>query len=174
MVPFLNKFGIEKGSGLSPFAVSIDSPHALGELVKEYFKKPTPERQGCSNGTVDEDDKEMEEVYDDGPSIGNGAYNTAGVVKNHFHKIRNSEVDTNLNATENNAVEEDTVNENTQESSKGVNSEISVDNGVDGSVEFDQFKELLICDSLDEVNVCALKLMELLSLVKLDKGATAY
>ena len=54
-----------------------------------------------------------------------------------------------------------------------MNDEISIDNGVDGSVAYDQFKELLICDSLDEVNVCALKLLKLLSLGKLDKGATA-
>ena len=122
---------------------------------------------------VDEDDKEVEEVDDDGPSVHNGEYNTSSVVKNHFHKIRNSEVDTNLNATENNAVEEDTVNENTQESSKGVNSDTSVDICVDSSVAYDQFKELLICDYLDEVNLCALKLMKLLSLGKMDKGATS-
>ena len=35
MVPFLKTFGVEKGNGLSPFAVSIDIPHALGELAKE-------------------------------------------------------------------------------------------------------------------------------------------
>ena len=34
MVPFVKKFGVDKGNGLSPFAVSIDSPYALGELVK--------------------------------------------------------------------------------------------------------------------------------------------
>ena len=115
----------------------------------------------------------MEEVDDDGPSVGNGAYNTSGVVENYFQKIKKSEVDTYLNTIDNNDVEEDTVNENTQESSKGVDSDTSVDNGVGGSVTYDQFKKLLICDSLYEMNVCALKLMELLSLGKLDKGATA-
>ena len=115
----------------------------------------------------------MEEVDDDGPNVGNGAYNNADVVKNHFQKIKKSEVDTDLNVTDNNAVEEDHVNDKTQDSSKGVNSETSIYNCVYGSVVYDQFKELLICDSLDEVNVCALKLMELLSLGKLDKGATA-
>ena len=44
-------------------------------------------------------------------------------------------MDTYLNATDNNAVEEDTVNEKTQESSKGGNYETSIDNGADGSVE---------------------------------------
>ena len=44
MVPFLEKFGVEKGNGLSHFAVSIDSSHALIDLVKEYFKIPTPYR----------------------------------------------------------------------------------------------------------------------------------
>ena len=97
----------------------------------------------------------------------------SGAVKDHYQKINKSEVDTYLNATDNNAVEEDNLNEKKQESSKGVNSDTSIDNGVDGSITYDQFKELLICDSLDEVNVCALKLMELLSLGKLDQGATA-
>ena len=43
----------------------------------------------------------MEEVDYDGPIVGNGAYNTAGVVKNHFQDIKKSEVETDLNATEN-------------------------------------------------------------------------
>ena len=34
MVTFLKTFGVEKGNGLSPFAVSIDIPPALGVLVK--------------------------------------------------------------------------------------------------------------------------------------------
>ena len=33
MVTFLKAFGVEKGNGLSPFAVSIDIPHALGDLA---------------------------------------------------------------------------------------------------------------------------------------------
>ena len=37
---------------------------------------------------VDEDDKEVEEVDGDGPSVGNGVYNTSGVVENHFQKIK--------------------------------------------------------------------------------------
>ena len=61
----------------------------------------------------------------------------------------------------------------TQESSKGVNSDTSIYKGVDGSFSYDQFKEFLICYSLYEVNVYALKLMELLSLGKMDKGATS-
>ena len=40
----------------------------------------------------------------------------------------------------------------------------TIDIGIYGRFAYDQFKELLICDYLDEVNVCALKLMELLSL----------
>ena len=82
-------------------------------------------------------------------------------------------MDTYLNATDNIFVEEDTVNDNTKESSNSVNSNTCIGNGVYGSVAYDQLKELLICDSIDEVDVCALKLMELLSLGKLDKGATA-
>ena len=88
MVTFMKAFGLEKGNGLYPFAVSIDSPHALSELVKEYSKIPTPDRQGCSTGKVNEDDKEVVEVDDDGPSVGNGAYNNYDVVENHFHNIK--------------------------------------------------------------------------------------
>ena len=72
MVPFIQTFWVEKGNGLSPSAVSIDSPHVLSELVKEYFKIPTLDRRGFSTGTVDEDEKEVEDVDDDGPSVGNG------------------------------------------------------------------------------------------------------
>ena len=115
MVPFLKTFGADKGNSLSTFAVSIDIPHALIELAKEYFKIPTPDRQGYSTGKVDENDKEVEEVDDDGPSVVNGAYNTAGVVKNHLQKIKKYEMDTDLNAIDNNDVGEDNVNENTQE-----------------------------------------------------------
>eukprot|EP00957_Ditylum_brightwellii_P131075 9997870-Ditylum_brightwellii.AAC.1 len=46
------------------------------------------------------------------------------------------------------------------------------DNGVDGSDTYQQFKELLCRNSLHDMNVCSLKLMELLFLGKLDKGAT--
>ena len=112
----------------------------------------------------------MEEVYDDGKSVGNGAYNSTIVVENHLHKIKKSEADTDLNSTEKNAVEEDNVNEKTHI----VNYDTYIDNCVDGSVAYDQLKELLICDSLYEVNVCALKLMELLSLDKMDNGATSF
>ena len=63
----------------------------------------------------------MEEVDDDGPRVGNGAYNTSGAVKDHYQKINKSEVDTYLNATDKNAAEGDTINDKTQESSEGVN-----------------------------------------------------
>ena len=82
-------------------------------------------------------------------------------------------METDLNVIDNNAVEEDTVNGKTQELSKGVKSDASIDNRVDSSVAYDQFKELLICDSLDEVNVCNLKQMELLYPGKLEKVVTA-
>ena len=72
MVPFLKTFGVEKVNCLYLFALSIDSSHALSELVKEYVKRPTPDRWGCITGTVDEDYKEMEEVDYYGPSVGNG------------------------------------------------------------------------------------------------------
>ena len=116
---------------------------------------------------------EVEEVDYDGPSVVNGAYNTSGVVGKHFQKIKNSWVGRYFNLTDNIVVEEDILDDNTQESSKGVNSDTSIGNGVYGNVTYDQFKELLICDCLDEVNVCALKLMEILSPVKLDNRATS-
>ena len=110
MVPFLKTFGVEKGNGISPFYVSIDGPNALGKLVKENFKRPTPDRRVYSTGMFDDDDKEVEEADDDVPSVGNDAYNTAGVVEFVFQKIKKSEVDTDLNETEKNDVEEYTLN----------------------------------------------------------------
>ena len=49
-------------------------------------------------------------------------------------------MDTDLNATEKNTAEEDTVNEKTKDSSKGINYDTSIDNGVGGSVIYDKFK----------------------------------
>ena len=80
VVPFLKTFGVVKGNDVFHFSVSIDIPHAIGELVKEYFKRPSPDRQRCSTGTVYWDYKWAEEVDDNGTSVGNGVYNTSGVV----------------------------------------------------------------------------------------------
>ena len=91
MVPFMKTFGVEKVNFPYHFAVSIDIQHALGALVKEYSKRPTPDRLGYSTGTVDEDDNEVGEVDDDGTSVVNGVYNTAGFVENHFQKIKKSQ-----------------------------------------------------------------------------------
>ena len=82
----------------------------------------------------------MEEVYYDGPSVGNGTYSTSGVVKKRLQNIKKSEVYTYLNATDNNSIEEYTVNEKTQYSSKVVNYDTSVDNVVYGTVVKYQFK----------------------------------
>ena len=54
MVPFLKTFRVEKGNGLSPFAVNIVGPHALVESVKENFKIPTLHKRGCRTGAVDD------------------------------------------------------------------------------------------------------------------------
>ena len=41
----------------------------------------------------------MEELDNDCPSVVDFTYNTAGVVENHYHKIKKSEVDIYLNET---------------------------------------------------------------------------
>ena len=53
-------------------------------------------------------------------------------------------MDTYFNTTDNNAVEEYNLNDKTHDSSKVVNSENYIGNGVDGRVAYDQLKELLI------------------------------
>ena len=81
-----------------------------GRLGLDQVKMPIPDRRRCSTGTVYWYYKQVEEVDDNGTSVGNGVYNTSGVVENHFQKIKKYQVDIDLNATENIFVEEDTVN----------------------------------------------------------------
>ena len=52
VVPFLKTFGVVKGNDIFHFSVSINIPHAIGELVREYFKIPSPDRRRFSTGTV--------------------------------------------------------------------------------------------------------------------------
>ena len=40
MIPFLKLFGVEKGNGLSPLAVKIDTPADLSELITQFLKPP--------------------------------------------------------------------------------------------------------------------------------------
>ena len=105
-----------------------------------------------------------------GPTSVNHAANTFGIVQNHFKKINKSDVDPDFIHIEENGIEEDTADNNANQPSPDVDSDTSFENGVDSRDTYQQFKWLLICDFLDEVDVCTLKLMELLYLVKLDKG----
>ena len=40
MIPFLKLFGVEKGNGLSPLAVKIDTPADLSEPITQFLKPP--------------------------------------------------------------------------------------------------------------------------------------
>eukprot|EP00957_Ditylum_brightwellii_P129075 9845623-Ditylum_brightwellii.AAC.1 len=93
-----------------------------------------------------------------------------------------SGTDTDLITMNDNDHDENTANDNHDENAESQDraheplnndgSDTSSDNGVDGSGAYQQFKELLCCDSLHDINACSLKLMEPPSLEKLDKGAT--
>ena len=48
----MNTFGVDKVNGQSPFSVSIVGPHALVELVKENFKRPTSDRRDVVLGRL--------------------------------------------------------------------------------------------------------------------------
>ena len=82
-------------------------------------------------------------------------------------------MDPALKNIEYDGIEEDNTNDNTQQPSTDFDYDTSFDNGVDGRDTYQYFKKLLICESLDEVNVFTLKLMELLSLEKMDKGTAS-
>jgi hypothetical protein len=72
MLPFLKKFGIVEGNGLSPFATMIETPEQLLKLLVQYIEALLCDTQGTgvADATLGEDvDNDI--GYDD-ESVGPG------------------------------------------------------------------------------------------------------
>jgi hypothetical protein len=183
MMPFLSLFGVEAGNGLSPFAVTINTPSDLLGLLNQFFKAPKRDTRGRTRmddvvlGEAEDDADSVEdtirvELGDDDEveeNIGrNEEDNTlpVGVLASHVNEIREAaddEADDDLAVAEEDSSGADTA-------SATVNEEPIFDAG-DSVNAFDYFKAMMRCDDIGDIAACALKLVQLVQLGKLEKGA---
>ena len=175
MLPFLKVFGVEKGNGLSPFAVPIETPSDLLTMVEQFFKPPKRDNRG--NSTIDDDDAEDGDLLDEGDDV------------EELSQSRSSNKEKSLPVS----LMEHFVNEISKAGNDESNDDdlISVDCEDDGSTTaedtsnetffeagaqsstFDHFKRLLRCSDIAIIPDCALDLIKLIDLGKLEKGAVS-
>jgi len=172
MLPFLKVFGVEEGNGLSPFAVAIEKPSDLLALVEQFFKPPKRDKRG--NSTLDDDDVaedvdllEEEDLVEEVSQASNGVNSLpVGVLEHHVNGIRQSASDESIDDDLILDDDEDDATTATEEASN----ETFFEAGAQSSA-FDHFKRLMRCSDIAIVPDCALDLIKLVDLGKLEKGA---
>ena len=66
MIPFLKILGVEDGNGLSPFAVSIETPAELAGLVRGFFRPHKKDTRGLTTSkNIPSKNREEDEGSDD-------------------------------------------------------------------------------------------------------------
>jgi hypothetical protein len=106
MVPFLKKFGVCVGNGMSPFSVEFSTPEQLLNLMITYFKPPRRDPRDKEQGSnvdvqqMDDDDSDGDdtdnEEGDNGDSIEVEADLSATVIEEFIND--SAEVDKDLQA----------------------------------------------------------------------------
>ena len=163
MTPFLRLFGVEAGNGLSPFATDINSPSDLRVMIAQFFRAPRRDRRGNNNIDGDvpgdvEDEVDMD-VEDEIVEEVNGAVGLLpiSVITNHVTEIQQADEEGDESDDDVTVVEENNT-------TNVVEVEDFLDSGAISA--FDYFKTLLMCNNINDVSGCALKLVQLLQLGK--------
>ena len=164
MKPFLKMFGVDEAHGLSPFATIIETPLDLQKLIATYFATSSALFGSTS-------DKNLQQ--------GGNRNGLAGIIASHMNNIQGTSETTDPDKI---VVEDDDSAETTTE--EGVsNGDVDWDDegnehvisfdppSYKGKTTLDYFMLLLETDQLSSVGLSALKLIEVLQLGKLDKGA---
>jgi hypothetical protein len=144
MVPFLKKFGVCVGNGMSPFSVEFSTPEQLLNLMITYFKPPRRDPRDKEPGSnvdvqqmddddADGDDTDNEEEEDNGDSI--EADLSATLIEEFINDT--AEVDKDLQA----GSERMATSTNVHDASENVD---DIFGKCDGSRMFLEFKEMLL------------------------------
>ena len=187
MLPFLKKFGVIDGNGLSPFAVDIETPVDLRQLIEQFFctqKRDTRGNNSTTNCSNNEGSAE-EDVIDDelmgssealgSPAKPASAAPSPSVIAAHMRDIATADRDAN---DDDSGGDEDSIASEDDETSSSVTDsdlsgqEVSIDGG-NSSASFAQFKVLLRHVTLGGISNEALNLIEFLQIGKLEKGAVS-
>jgi hypothetical protein len=179
MRPFLELFGVVEGNGLTPFAASIDTTEELLEMVKEYFKPPKRDLRGLNDTDGDNAAEDVEYMSEDDEI--NQCMNVDGdemspdVMDAFMTDIAEAEA---MCQDSNSFVSIELVGAASCSDETILDSESSIVNAiepffnnVDPSGFFLEFKAMLQCEKIDNIGSHALKIMELLQLGKIEKGA---
>jgi len=169
MLPFLKVFGVEEGNGLSPFAVAIESPSDIQALIDKFFK--SPKRDKWRNSTLADDDvaesvdldeeDDVEEVSQDINSV-----NSLPVGILEHHEI--------CQATSDESIDDVLILDDDEDDASTATDEASSETLFDAEAQysaFDYFKRLMRCSDIVIIPDCALDLIKLVDLGKLEKGA---
>jgi len=160
MIPFLKLFGVEEGNGLSPFAVDISSPKDLLSLVETFFKPPKEETRGRSS-EVDQDLPAEEPA-----PITVEESLPASIIANYMNELQTAEGSEDGG----DLLHEDGFVDSVQDSTEV---ETNFFDAGDSSNAYAQFKALVRCENISNIPLCALKVVELEELGKMEKGAVS-
>ena len=170
MMPFLKKFGVIEGNGLSPFATKIETPSDLHKLIVAYFTTASWPLSTSANNSQ---------------HGGTNSSSLSGVIASHINDITvtTEKTDPDSIIGDDGDLEERAVEEGSGDSDgdcdedwegQGNERVISFDPpSYKGKTTLDFFMMLLQTDRLCDVGMSALNLIELLQLGKLDKGAVS-
>jgi hypothetical protein len=175
--PFLEKFGVVEGNGLSPFAVEMKRPEDLLALLTEFCNKP-PRRDSRdtvthADGSVDNvvaEEECNENAGEDGGMEGGDGSETkeipSDVMAKMIEELESEDDGNNNEAGDDNESCSVCVTEIISEEK-----EISFASG-DSSKAFDEFNAMLKPDCTNEqIGIHALNIMQLMQLGSIDKGS---
>ena len=168
MVPFLKVFGVVKGHGLSPFAVKIDTPHNLRQIIIQYFKTPKKITSTVIHENVTSIEDDCEDDNEDDVNVGDTVEGMSdSVLANHVTEIEIQEDGDDMDGGDGLLSFE---NELSSTQSNAVASIFG--NGGEDDIQT-SFQKLVSCNSIDGVGDICLKLVELLQLGKLEQGSVS-
>jgi hypothetical protein len=88
MVPFLKVFGVVEGHSLSPFAVKIDTPQDLRQIIIQYFKTPKKITSTVINQNVTSIEDDCKDDNEDDVNVGDTVEGMSdSVLANHVTEI---------------------------------------------------------------------------------------
>jgi hypothetical protein len=163
MMPFLQLFGVVEGNGLSPFVTNIKKPLDLQKLVVQYFA--TQSRVVSTTNT----------------SAHHGNGEILGILVTHIRDVQGTESNFNTLVLGNDNCADVTITTDVPITIEGGaqdcrdnknEHEISFDPpSLKGKMALDYLLMLLQITQVEDIGHAALKLIEMLQLGKLDKGA---
>ncbi len=168
MVPFLTFFGVVEGRGLSSFAVKINTPQDLQQIIIQYFKTPKTIKSTVIHQNVTSIEDDCKDDNEDDMNVGDTVEGMSdSVLAKHVTEIEIQEDGDDMDGGNRLLSFE---NELSSTQSNLVASIFG--NGGEDEIQT-SFPTLVTCNSIDGVGDICLKLVELLQMGKLEQGSVS-